>query len=742
MYPYARVPKTIENLRKQQLNMLQYNPEPQPYGNQGSLLQIQDNQGVVGLSQGIARTIVIKPNANDLFPLESTTLYGAVQKALALNPTADNGVGIDVFPGTYEETQATVINQTLITINGHPQYYACRFVLVAPISGSWITVDIDVASIADVTFDGADLCDHVLEISNASNEFGIDCFRLEVMHGIISCIYVNGGTIYNVQGIVNPSTNSTYGVWARGGGGYNANIATVWCDTYWDSGDPTNYDQNTVIYHYIDGAVFQMFNDISYGGQCFLHLRNGSLAELYTGKLLGFKQCFTIENGANGGNTLLTKNITIEDPYVINNEYDDTNYWGGVGDRMPFVKIDFGTMNPVNTSLLSVDSNIDETTGIQVIGSMVVGSRQSQSMAFFGEGGADIHFMTVLRYNGTNYTNDTSLFYQSSAVTTALFRSTSSTNILYIGDSSRMATIEFAVNVVANPLTNMVVEYWNGAWAALNYMCNKAVVPYQTFANVLFSATGLLHLRIDITKMQSASNWTTTTVSGVLAYWIRIRLTGNFTTVPTVDYIKFYGSTTIIRGQGNVIHHGLARTEVNIPSDITNTVITGTGIIDADVWFSSTMRVGRINNSLNNNKTLTLCAFVPPDIDSGCPVYLRIACASAAATASQPVMNLSLRVCNVKLGDVMTIVAGAGTHVNEQVLTTTFTPNAGNGQILTFLTFTFYLPSLVTASSTGDITQMLVSAFSRTTDTNTNNFIILNMGFYYYSWRTTKIFVQ
>lgn len=82
-------------------------------------------------------------------------------------------------------------------------------------------------------------------------------------------------------------------------------------------------------------------------------------------------------------------------------------------------------------------------------------------------------------------------------------------------------------------------------------------------------------------------------------------------------------------------------------------------------------------------------------------------------------------------------------HKNQQTISYDITPNQSNGQNMVIAPLSFYLPQGIAANNLGKPTQLIICRLSRDggADANGNDFVLSHLELFYYSWRTTQIFV-
>lgn len=162
---------------------------------------------------------------------------------------------------------------------------------------------------------------------------------------------------------------------------------------------------------------------------------------------------------------------------------------------------------------------------------------------------------------------------------------------LYIGNVASYQFVGLKVSLSA-PLTvssgeatdAIVWEYWNGsAWTTLPLMSTFSGSPYDTYGNQTFgysdtiTATETFSYQYRFGDINSL--WSTTTINGTLAYWVRARVTDStvITQVPSSVKIKLSTNRTEVNADGFVEFFGNSRPVRDIPIDHSMLVASGLG---------------------------------------------------------------------------------------------------------------------------------------------------------------------
>lgn len=113
--------------------------------------------------------------------------------------------------------------------------------------------------------------------------------------------------------------------------------------------------------------------------------------------------------------------------------------------------------------------------------------------------------------------------------------------------------------------TALAWEYWNGgAWVTLPIMSTLSGTPYTNYGMQTFAYSTTIINPGDKSyqyRFGYIPSWATTTVNGVLAYWVRARLitAANITQIPVVVQVKLHTNRTEINDDGYMEYFGVAR---------------------------------------------------------------------------------------------------------------------------------------------------------------------------------------
>lgn len=739
-YPNSNFIKQIDNQYKfETLSVEDLLLEPFDKLDIGKITSIASNGTLIKRLPVATNIITIKMDADLNSPYEDNTLYGALVKARTVYGllSFENPVAIMVQPGVYYETQAIVVSPTdyYLSFIGTPQYTMSQFYLVTELgpNTSWITIQCPLSEWSDIYLFGNNMCDIIFDIIGV--DVICDIHRMYWSTARYCSIRASGSvTVYNVLGVPEASILQPYATVVENGATFFSQYSTIYL-----TGASSSLTQ-----YYCNNAYIGILLDTAYGtsdylgttNSIFCHLVNLGVVEITAGRCVDFDTVFKLETGS----TITTRSLSLTGNIKVNNEYDNTCLWTCIGDLINTDNLDLTTLNFNNTTNMYMERSKNNTRGLQCLGRLVCGNRDLPSELYVGQGGSNIKNSTILQFNptGSIFTDITNNLKEDNSISTPLFNSLIVGSICYIGDRSKFASILFNITAVMGSGI-IVSEYWSGsAWTQFNFMASQSNSPYTTYANNAFSIAEPQIYRLAI-LLQQGNNWISNSVNGVLKYWIRFRITSSLSISPVIDYFKIYGNTTIIKQDGSILHHGLARTLKLIPYDMSSAVASGvTTPQSQDLFFSSVLKIGRIYNKFRNGDALNGVFLLPADLDSSSRLSLRISFFSDVSTALQAGFGMTLTVANVRVGDLGYIAAPTGIiHPNEQSINFTLLPNQVNGMFETIQNVDFSLASALAGSSNGDIKQLIVFNIKR--NTGLNNPVLNQFAFAYYSFRGTGI---
>lgn len=186
-------------------------------------------------------------------------------------------------------------------------------------------------------------------------------------------------------------------------------------------------------------------------------------------------------------------------------------------------------------------------------------------------------------------------------VTVPLFLGSSVGQSLYIGADDEFWALKFNIIVPALPASGFIVaDYWDGvAWVQLRIMTVDEVHPHTQRGNRIFEGTGEQYIHI------SQPSTAQSTVNGVLAYWIRLRVAQVIAQIPTADLCRLQGSGTHIESEGSISAFGLAESmRIIANTDMSSRIALVTFVpANASANVANGMNLNIQGNQLNNGVT-------------------------------------------------------------------------------------------------------------------------------------------
>jgi hypothetical protein len=711
-----------------------------------------DNYGNLGFSNTApapspSTQINIFHEADDLKPRESTTLAGAYAKA-RLTATFAEPVCINVFPGTYYETDQIVWDTDLVTLQGVKGYYVCQFILTTnltnnvpdPLTGlitqsAWIYNTASGGEWYDIYLDANANADYTVYVTNGSADNGMDIWRCWFLNGRLWACYC-AGTIYYSSSNFGLATLADNGVTSHGAMWIDAGyvIMDYMGITNGVGGDVADYSVYT--YFKLTNAAYVQYRVAiigGYGGTAgttghYFFDVDASVADVYSGFVYGFTTYFKLRNSSR----VSSKNIVYGGGNMIDS--DSTCLFSFAGDQAKISQYNFTGLTSENINGFLNDPTKENKLGFHIAGNLTVGNPFLASESWFGQGSTT---MVTADYASStpSAVNKTTALTMGQNLGASLFGATGVNSDFFVGHSLQFYAIE--MNITTAMTTGAIeIAYWNGAaWVALNFMFSQGAAPYTSYGNATFTALGRSFCRFDTTTLSTL--WTTTTVNGgTSAYYIRFRVTTILAVIPRLEWLKPIFSSTSLEENGNVFHFGKSTTYKNIPFDVNSCQGFINSAANYDCFITKTFGCGRTANGLANNDVLSGALFLPFDFNSAEPIELRIAyvgdSASAVAVTLSVTMGCVLQGQTV-YGTAASAIAGpTSTEVSQTVNITTA------GQALGFVTIKSYMPWAKSVGTTGNTEQLFCFTVKRTS-ANAQKFVIVQISPYYNSYRTTGI---
>ncbi len=402
-----------------------------------------------------------------------------------------------------------------------------------------------------------------------------------------------------------------------------------------------------------------------------------------------------------------------------------------------------------------IGSSLSEVPGenaISIRGELLVGTVDEPTESVFGGGDSHTDGMTVLTFNGVATFNDITadVLLDNDGLTANAFAGSGIGNILYVGgDIARFPgtkiTIDTAI-VPAGGLSSLAFEFWNGvSWTAMTLMTTDADAPYLPHRFEVFNL-GVFQCRFG-----RKTNWTQTTVDGVNAFWIRFRITSALATIPVLNQVKLGTNRLEINKDGFVEYFGTAETLVRISFDVNWLQAANDSPSNQDLYLQDTLAVGRIENEFVNN-AIDRSGFVtelPEEIDTSRPLTIRFRFAVNNAASG----NIDITIRWGYNVDILDDPAPVGTTISSvfqssgsapttapgflgSIIDVIAVPAGVNDRVLT-KDYDLDISALVAARSTGSETgDILWISFERdgVSDTYPGNASLLQITPFYVKW--------
>ena len=285
------------------------------------------------------------------------------------------------------------------------------------------------------------------------------------------------------------------------------------------------------------------------------------------------------------------------------------------------------------------------------------------------------------------------------AQSSKVFPSLTNGDALYIGNvllrfPGVLLSVVKPITLSSSVTTQALVwEFWNGsAWVTMRFMAAMADIPYNNRADSSF-AVGLVTINPAVIRINyrfsEFSTWATTTINGVLAYWIRVREIDSslISRIPTISRVKFHSNYSRIGTDGYNEYFGTARIRVDEKMAWNDTGASGETPNSQRVIFSTTpsvqSRQGVPNTFLSPSKQTVGMSWRPPMcLDSSANLIMKIN--GSIGNGSGGNLVFLVNYVFVKDGDVFPDTTGIATAVGRNTVTQVFAaPNVVRGAFST-----------------------------------------------------------
>jgi len=547
-YSNMCLPKSVDNSYQLTLNGMRFQPADPPYSDR--LVYAEDQNGELGYTEFTRQEVSLIPHT--IIEVHSSfaddgnrrsTISGALAYAKTLSPSQLNIIQIFVHSDTYYETQPLALDTAHIHLKGTKDN-SVQVLLVAPIASGlgFITIENVSTSLQYLQFNSQTNADYTLKL-NSGSEFVDDCTFLG---STVAIIYVApGASAFVLRSKILRTTSCSYGVFNDGGviGLGEAFISNALLDF-----------TGTAVYHkdsprLIANPFQNQFFQAGFSAWNTGVLLDNSFAFLTLGEA---RNNLTGYNVTNGSVLSITSNNA--DNFAFDIVVDGSSSVFSNGLVINSDKISIADENTVSVGYL--ETNQDNLLSQKILGNLVVGSKSTRGVSYFGQGSFEVSGIVYLKDDGVSFTDVSEDLKPSAGLQTTLFDDLSA-SVFYLGDDQKFYSMEY---LVATTLSGVLqFEYWDGsAWTRFDSMTTQSDIPYGSYEDASFSAAEEQDTRFSVELSGSSFNWTQSTVNGATKYWIRITIPSPpLTTSPVVDYLRLLYSSTKIDKNGVSLRYGM-----------------------------------------------------------------------------------------------------------------------------------------------------------------------------------------
>lgn len=323
-----------------------------------------------------------------------------------------------------------------------------------------------------------------------------------------------------------------------------------------------------------------------------------------------------------------------------------------------------------------------------------------------------------------------------------MFAGTSVGNCIYIGSNQIPRGIKISVTTAVLlgdiSLADVASEYWNGVgWVPLYTMVNNANTPFYYTPDPFVNTAGKFQVRFGL---HSGSTLAKKTLNGMEKYWCRWRIINNWSSNPEIEYIKIHTNSTEINKDGFLEYFGDARPISKLDWSIIMTEPANASPDSQDVYLSTQLGVGRVENKFKNNANdrVGLNEFLPTDLDISFPVKIKFSIVGDTATPGAAQLTARWNTSNAGSTVYLTALGAPGTSPGEKSSSTIINISAAQqvyrGEILVYLTNVNPNP----VNGQPDLIWLTIgrdATGSNANDTYVGAVTIVQMGVYYIKWR-------
>ena len=695
------------------------------------------------LLQKVGTTIVgIDPSAigSDLPPSTISAVAGvntfsaAVTSAAALLPSETNPICIILYAGIYSETGATTISVppfvAVFPINTAQIYTVIRLDNASfPPSIGFLKLGPG-SSLENIFLLGNNNCDVVLEID--SSPFQAAFFngmtiaggkQINMLIKSNSLFYCGDNTISTsfYDGGIQGSANSTM---IEIETGCQVFYTTSSVSNFMSLSGVTGYRVNgTSVLEGIVASINFMENGLIINDTAVARLLSTEIIALPSGTSTGIMindsgEFDSLSNVFKGGwnkhivSTAITTTVDVQ------------------SSRLNTDKISLFTGSNINLQYFDLSAN---TPGNHIIGNQLIGKKNGTTSSTFGEGSITLTGMHVWKFDsGAGFTDITSVIIPLADTPVTVFDTLVATNAFYIGYDSKFSGFSTDVTLAFVKPTSLDViwEVFDGvSFVPFVTMVTHKIEPYETYNLELATVVQSQNVRFD-SLLLTGTNWQQTTVNGVNKFWVRYIIANTITTSGIIKNVQLLGDQMKINANGFVEHFGKSRSRVIEPFDFNSIEPLEGKVADANVYFGNTLGIERKSNSFDIGDAFSFVKYLSAEQSTDSAVELVISFFTDGTDVR--VLPYLVEYACVGTGEPVYAAAGNADPPRYRSVTGDLVPiiTAGTSRLVTTK---IRLDSGECSARTlaGDISDMIMLRYQRTTGLNVDRLIIVNIGLTY-----------
>lgn len=403
----------------------------------------------------------------------------------------------------------------------------------------------------------------------------------------------------------------------------------------------------------------------------------------------------------------------------------------------------------VNEIITAIDLKPDDE-GFKVYSKLTVGRPNKGSRTAFGEGDSYNWGTYFYTFDGTTFVDVTTNLLDPDDSNTVTLPNTNVNTALYIAtrfiDSSTALPLPFygcSLHLTQAAVGGSLVwEYYDGVgWSEIRLMGTTNNANHLPVAENIFYDTVSKKVRFcDKINNDWAPNDPVSV--GTNHKWIRVRITSALTTSFTLDQVKLYPSRTEIDADGFVEFFGKARPIKALPINFGNFLSASASPSGSDIYLDDDLGVGMDENVFVNNTIdrTGFTFFAPLDIDTSCPVRLRVAFQLWADTTGTNNIRFYVRIGYVNEGGSVYLSTGSAPS-NDPTKVTILHDVQVNGNQYDYFTTLIEVPvnNIVSERLNAESGDLMFITLERdsvdSADTFENSITVCNLIPYYTAWR-------